>query len=263
MRQLDPIRIVCVNTLYGGNIGSICRAMQNCGLHHLRLVNPNPDLDPVELRKMALKAITVYDNRQEYPTLAEAVADCGAVAVTSGIDGFHRDQAKGPRDWAPELLEAARHKPVAIVFGAEDKGLCNDDLKLGTHWIRIPSHPDYSSLNLSQAVLLCAHELFLASGEFEPREESSPPANHEFRERMFDAWEETMLGTGFCKEDKLDHMMMGLRRVLSRGAFTENDVKIMLGLARQCQWAAKNQPDSTFSDPRNRKKTGFRASESP
>lgn len=240
---LDRIRVVCVNTLYGGNVGSICRAMMNCGLHRLTLVNPAPEIDrDPELRKMALKALSIYENRTTALSLAEAVADCGAVAVTSGIDGFHREQARGPRDWAPDLLEAAAHRPVALVFGAEDKGLCNDDLKLGTHWIRIPTDPAYSSLNLSQAVLLCAHELFLASGAWTPAVERSPPAPHAFRERMFEAWEQTLLSSGFCKPDKCPHMMMGLRRILSRGAITENDVKIMLGLARQCDWAAAH-PD--------------------
>jgi len=215
--------------------------MMNCGLSQLTLVNPAPEIhQDIELRKMALKAICVYETRREAATLAEAVADCAAVAVTSGIDGFHREQARSPREWAPELLSLASRGPVALVFGSEDKGLCNDDLKLGTHWIRIPTDPDYSSLNLSQAVLLCAHELYQAAGHFHPQSDRSPLAAHAFRERMFAAWEETLLSSGFCKADKLDHMMMGFRRILSRGAQTENDVKIMLGLARQCEWAAKN-----------------------
>jgi len=47
-----------------------------------------------------------------------------------------------------------------------------------------------------------------------------------------------MLETGFCKEDKLEHMMMGLRRIFSRGKLTENDTKILLGVARQSRWVA-------------------------
>jgi len=238
---LDNIRVVCVNTLYGGNVGSICRAMMNCGLRQLTLVNPAPEIEnDLELRKMSLKAFCVYEQRQEASTLAAAVSDCAAVAVTSGIDGFHREQARSPREWAPALLSLAERDPVALVFGAEDKGLCNDDLKLGTHWIRIPTDPEYSSLNLSQAVLLCAHELYQASGRFQPQTDRSPLAAHAFRERMYAAWEETLISSGFCKPDKLDHMMMGFRRILSRGAQTENDIKIMLGLARQCDWAARN-----------------------
>jgi tRNA C32,U32 (ribose-2'-O)-methylase TrmJ len=46
----------------------------------------------------------------------------------------------------------------------------------------------------------------------------------------------------FCEDEKREHMMLGLRRVLTRGTLTENDVKIMMGLARQASWAAKNLP---------------------
>ena len=46
----------------------------------------------------------------------------------------------------------------------------------------------------------------------------------------------------FCEDEKRDHMMLGLRRVLTRGSLTENDVKIMMGLARQASWSSKNHP---------------------
>ncbi len=236
---LDNIRVVCDTPLFGGNIGSICRAMRNAGLSRLVLVRPDPGMDKLELRKMAVRAIDVYHNRQECDSLEEAVADCGAVAMTSGVDGFYHDQARTPRDVCPDLLRIAAHSPVAIVFGTEDKGLSVDQLRLATHRIRIPSHPDYSSLNLSQAVMVLAYELYLASGEFDPPSEKSPPAPHAFRERMFEAWRQTMVDIQFCPAEKLNHMMMGFRRILSRGLLTENDVKILHGLSRQCSWAAK------------------------
>ena len=59
---------------------------------------------------------------------------------------------------------------------------------------------------------------------------------------MFEAWESTLLDIGFFDEDKAGHMMMGLRRVLTRGKLTTNDVKIMMGIARQAQWAANHKP---------------------
>jgi tRNA/rRNA methyltransferase len=80
MTSLPNIRIICVRPLYGGNIGSICRAMQNCGLHQLVLVDPNPDLDRIELRKMALKALPIYKNRKEFSSVEAAVVDCGVLA---------------------------------------------------------------------------------------------------------------------------------------------------------------------------------------
>jgi len=245
---LKNIRIVCVRPLYGGNIGSICRAMRNTGLEQLVLVNPNPDLDQVELRKMAMRALPVYEQRKEVPTLEEAVGDCGAVAMTSGVDGFYRGHAVSPRDSAGELLNLAGSKPVAVVFGPEDKGMGLEELEQATHLLRIPSHPDYPSLNLSQAVLLCCHELFVASGEYEAPEEQTPPADHRALERMFSCWRESLTDIGFCPEEKMDHMMRGVRRILSRGTLTENDVKILMGIARQTSWAATHTSPSAEVD---------------
>ena len=240
---LTSIRIVCVRPMYGGNMGSICRAMRNSGLNNLVLVDPSPDLYGAELRMMAMHALDVYKNRTEVATVEEAVGDCGAVAMTSGVDGFYRGHALSPREAAPDLLSVAeRGMPVALVFGPEDKGMGLDELKLATHLIRIPTHPEYTSLNLSQAVLLVAHEMFLASGEYKSPEDATPPASHQFRERMLSTWEETMHDIAFCPDEKIPHMMMGLRRILTRGELTENDVKILMGLARQSTWAAKNLP---------------------
>ena len=240
--SLENIRIVLVEPQHGGNIGSVCRAMQNMGLSKLVLVRPPPGIADEMLRKMALAAITVYDQRAEYPSLQEAVGDCHAVAATSARTGLYRAQAVTPRTFAPICVEAAAAGPVALVFGREDKGLCNDDLKIATHILQIPSAPEYLSLNLAQAVMVCAYEIYVAAGTFQPAEETSPDAPVELRERMFEAWREAMLDTGFSKEDKLEHMMMGLRRILTRGKLTEADAKILMGLARQSQWAARHHP---------------------
>jgi len=130
---------------------------------------------------------------------------------------------------------------VALVFGREDNGLSNDELALCTHIIQIPTTKEYTSINLAQAAMICCYELFVASGVYEGQQEKSEPATSELRERMFAIWRDTLLGIGFMKEDKADHMMFGLRRVLSRGAFTIDDVHIMMGVARQLEWATRNR----------------------
>jgi tRNA/rRNA methyltransferase len=128
---------------------------------------------------------------------------------------------------------------VALVFGREDNGLSNEELALCTHIITIPSTGEYRSLNIAQAVMVCCYELFVATETFEPPSEKSAAASSEFRERMFEMWRDMMLKTGFSKPDKLEHMMFGLRRILNRGTRTTDDVRIMMGLARQAVWAAE------------------------
>ena len=231
------IRVVLVSPLYGGNVGSTCRAMANMGVSDLAIAAPRT-LDLKEAQMMACHAQSILEGRTEYASPADAVADCGMVIGTTARGGLYRQHARTAREWAPEILnQALGGSRVAIVFGPEDNGLANEDLALCTHIIQIPTTTDFSSLNLSQAVLICLYEVFVQSETHVPPSEKSEPASSEFRERMFSLWRESLLKIGFMNDDKADHMMLGLRRVMSRGALTNDDVKIMMGIARQTEWA--------------------------
>ena len=234
---LDNIRVVMVGPLYSGNIGSVCRAMANMGLSDLAIVDP-PPLNMDEARMMACHAADILDGRSEFKTLAEAVSDCGAVMGATARMGLYRQHAKTPREWAPKALEVAREGRVALVFGREDKGLSNEELALCTQIIQIPTTKEYPSLNVAQAVMVCCYEIFVAAGVYEPPKEKSAEASSDLRERMFEMWRRTLLHIGFMEEDKADHMMYGLRRILSRGTLTVDDVRILMGIARQAYWAA-------------------------
>ena len=238
-RSMDNIRVVLVGPMYGGNVGAVCRAMANMGLRELAVVAPRP-LNVNEAHMMACHAAHLFDRRREFDTLAEAVADCGAVAGATVRPGLYRRHAKTPRELAPELLARSAGGRVALVFGREDKGLTNEELALCSHVVRIPTSRRFASLNVSQAVVICAYELFVASGAYEPPVEKSPEASSDLRERMFGMWREMLSTVGFMKDDKADHMMMGVRRVMSRGALTSDDVRIMMGVARQAQRAAQH-----------------------
>jgi TrmH family RNA methyltransferase len=240
MNPLENIRIVLVEPKYGGNIGSVCRVMMNMGVTDLALVGNPEQFDMEEARKLAFRAEDMLDRIQIFRTLEEAVADCTVVAGTSARTGFYRDHAYLPREIAPVILDsAARHK-TALVFGREDKGLFNNEIAVCTHIINIPSSELYRSLNLSHSVMVCCYELFLLAGSatYRPPEESSPEADGKMRERLYEAWSAMMIETGFCEEEKLEHMMLGLRRIFSRGKLTVNDAKILLGLAKQSRWVA-------------------------
>lgn len=233
---LENIRVVMVNPIYSGNIGSVCRAMANMGLCDLALVDPKP-LKMDEARMMACHAQDILESRTEFGTLAEAVADCCVVMGTTAREGLYRQHVKTPREWAPRALEASGSGRVALVFGPEDNGLSNEDVALCTQLIQIPTTREYSSLNVAQAVMICCYEIFAVSGGYTPPIEKSEEASSDLRERMFDMWREMLLQVGFMEEEKAEHMMLGIRRVFSRGAVTEDDVRILMGAARQVRWA--------------------------
>ncbi len=237
---LKNIRVVLVGTLYSGNVGSVCRAMANMGLGELTLAGPRICDDWAEAARLAVHATDILEARREVGTLAEAVADCAFAVGTTARGGLYRQHVKTPREAAPELLKLAAAGKVALVFGREDKGLFNDEIALCTHLLRIPVHPGYTSLNLAQAVLLCCYELYSALGVYEPPVEKSLPAVAAHKQKLMEKWREMLLLIGFMKEDKADHMMQGVQRIFSRGVYSEDDVAIMMGVARQADWAARH-----------------------
>jgi TrmH family RNA methyltransferase len=234
---LENIRIVLCRPIYGGNVGSVCRVMANMGLSDLALVAPEK-IDWEDAQKMACAAQDILANRRETATLEEALADCVLVAGTTARLGLYRQHATSPRECAPMILEAASKGKAALLFGPEDNGLNNVELALCNRLIQIPSTKEYRSLNISHAVMVCAYELFIAAGVFEAIGEKSPPVDTRTKEQMFKMWEKALLETGFMEPDKAQHMMLGVRRIFSRGKLTEDDVRILMGIARQTLWCA-------------------------
>ena len=240
MNPLRNSRIVLVRPIYGGNLGAVCRAMKNMGLADLWLVKPEPDLDFNEAQKYALHAADdVLAHRRQVDTVEEAINDCAVVAATTGLKGLYRSHTKSPREVAPRLLESAQNHPVAVMFGPEDHGLSNEEMKRATHIVTIPSTNAYSSLNLAQSVMVCCYELWLATEQYQPPQEFHAEAPVVMRERLFQLWQEMLVDIKFCDHKKLEHMMMGFRRIFGRSYLSEADVNILMGLARQAMWCAE------------------------
>lgn len=237
---LDNIKVVLVGTLYSGNVGSACRAMANMGIRKLVLAAPNIQNGWEEGERMAVHATDILNGRQEFATFEEAVADCVAVVGTTARGGLYRQHVRAPRDCAPDLLACAAQGPVALVFGREDKGLLNEEIAQCTHLIRIPVDEGYTSINLSQAVLITCYEFFAASGFYQPPREKAPPAPQAQKMQLMKNWQIMLRDIGFMDEKQTDHMMQGIHRIFSRGVQTRDDAAIMLGVARQALWAHHN-----------------------
>jgi tRNA/rRNA methyltransferase len=137
-------------------------------------------------------------------------------------------------------LSLAQSGPVALVFGREDKGLLNEEIAQCTHLIRIPVDEGYTSINLSQAVLITCYEFFTASGRYQPPREKAPPAPQAQKMQLMKNWSAMLQEIGFMKSEQEDHFMQGFHRVFSRGVFTRDDAALLLGVARQAIWATKN-----------------------
>lgn len=239
MTPLDNINIILVEPINSGNVGSICRAIQNNGITNLSIVKGNKNINWDEAKKLACNAKNQLKEISIYKSLKEAVADCTIVAGTSARRGFYRETSITIEKFAPIGLETAIYHKIALVFGREDKGLYNNEIALCTHLIQIPSSSLYTSINLSHAVMICCYEIFKITDEFKPSIEKADEASSELKERMFSLWKEMIIETKFTHDQKIDHMMMGIRRILNRGKLTIPDTKILMGLAKQTIWITK------------------------
>lgn len=243
MPDLHNVRIVLVSPLYSGNVGSVSRAMANMGLSDLTLVASRVSDGWEEGERMAVHAADLLRQRREVASLDEAVADCSMVVGTTARLGLYRQHVRTPRELATELCGQAAAGPVALVFGREDHGLSNEEVGRCTHLLRIPTASTYVSLNLAQAVMICCYELHLAAGAYEAPQEKAPAAPAAQRQRLLQLWREAMLQIGFMNTEKADHMMQGFQRIFSRGVRTTDDANILMGVARQAQWASRHAGD--------------------
>jgi len=234
--MLSNIRVVLVEPRGSGNIGSVARAMKNMGLSDLAIVG-KARTQSFWARAMAVHAREILAAVKRCTTLREAVADCGLVVGTTCRPGLYRSHARSPREVATEIVSAACEQKAALVFGPEDHGLSNRDLQYCQRLVTIPTHKEYPSLNVAQAVVICLYEIFLAAVEQVPKE-SIERASAEQIEQLFDRMRRALLNIGFLDPQNPDHLLLALRRLLGRAGLEERDVRILSGLFRQIEWYA-------------------------
>lgn len=153
------IRIVLVEPQYTGNIGSVARIMKNFGFNDLILINP-PIID-IESKKMAMHAYDILENTKIYDKIEDIIYDSDYVVGTTSIVGG-RSYIRKPY-FTPERLKMVlkdKEGTVSILFGREDNGLSNDELKICDAILNIPSSSDYLALNLAQSVGIILYEMY-------------------------------------------------------------------------------------------------------
>lgn len=188
-------------------------------LRELSLVRP-PEMEPVRLEGIAHRALDVYERARTFDSLSEAIADASFVVGTSARARTARRNYVQPREVAGEIIRRARVGRVAVVFGREDRGLTNEALDRCQRVAIIPTHPDYSSLNLAQACLVLSYEIFLAAGgsidEMPTGRRQTRPARSADLEDMYGALEEGLERIEFFKSRHPDTVLRTLRTALAR-----------------------------------------------
>jgi TrmH family RNA methyltransferase len=237
--SLDRLVVVLWETQDYVNIAGTIRAMKNFGLTRLRLVSP-AEWDPWRIAGIAHDTGDVIEGTRIFPSLQEALADCTYVGGMTARERRAKRAVGRPREVAAELLERAAalqpdDGPIAVLFGREDKGLSNEALDLCHRTVTIATNPEHRSLNLAQAVLVLAYEIWMAAeGEtqpFRPPRRDAPPATVEQLEGMFADMERALWTVDFFKTRQTESVMRTLREVARRADLDAREAAFLRALS--------------------------------
>jgi TrmH family RNA methyltransferase len=232
--------VVLVRPREEGNVGSAARAMANMGLSRLILVEPAAELGGTA-RAFAVGARAVLDGAVRVPSLPEALAPFRRVVGTTST----RDRRLGipiltPRELPAWLTQDSPDTPTVLVFGPDVGGLTNEELALAGAVVTIPCSPVQPTLNLSQAVLILAYELFLARGETPAGDAwEEPPATAGEIDGLLGHAADVLTAVGFARDDSFHGVLRDLRRLAARAAPASRDVRILRGICRRVQGAIR------------------------
>ena len=218
------------------NIATTARAMMNFGLRRLRLVNPE-DWDERRVLGIAHAAGPVVDRVEIVDSLDGALADTVHVAGTSARRRTAAFVWQHPGEAVPELLAlaAADRGPVALLFGREDRGLENPELDRCDRVLTVPTDEAFSSLNLAQAVILIAHQLWMAGpggeAELPTWRKAAEPATHAELEELFRDAQGTLTEMEFFKKKNPAAIMRTFRAIARRADLDRREAKLLRATA--------------------------------
>jgi tRNA/rRNA methyltransferase len=227
---IEPPVIVLVRPQLGENIGKAARAMLNFGLTEMRLVTPrdgwpNPDAGPA-----AAGADEVLERAQLFDSVADAVADCAHVYATTVRKRGVTKPVLTP-EAALRQIHAQRGRS-AILFGPERSGLETADVALARAIVTVPVNPAFGSLNLAQAVILCAYEWSRGRELAQPpAEEILPPAAQEELEGLIAHFERLLEPRDyFFPHSRAAATRRTLRTVLTKPGWNHLEIRTLRGI---------------------------------
>ncbi len=261
----DRVVVVLVRARNPSNIGASARAMHDLGFRHLRIVNEFPV--PFQAAKAAVDASSVVNAALEFPTVAEAVADCTVIFGTTAVGERVLEHPLQP---LPEAAASIRtqlasdpNAKVAILFGSEKTGLSNDELSHCHALLTIPMNPlaeRHLSMNLGQAVAVILYAISDTTSDRVPHleqslrtrwDESDPEASAPSGEieRLTTLLRSLLDASGYTRRHPANSREPTIRRLVRRMALNPTDAQVWTGILRQLQHTIAGQASETQSTP--------------
>ncbi|NPU94628.1 MAG: RNA methyltransferase [Gammaproteobacteria bacterium] len=251
MQLLDRLRIVMINTSDSGNIGAAARAMKTMGLRQLVLVQPD-EFPTAKATARASAAADLLHNARVVQTLDEAIGDCQLVFGTSARLRTIPWPLIDPRQGASRVMNEPEGADIAILFGREDAGLTNEELRRCHFHICIPANEEYPVLNIGAAIQVICYEMRMAALERQAspvapdqsgmQQWDEPLVSSEDMERFLRHFEETLLDINFFDPNNPKQLVTRVRRLFLRTRMDRLEMNLLRGVLSTVQKRVKERP---------------------
>ena len=239
--QAHLLRWVLVETSHPGNVGSGARALKTMGFSDLHLIKPKIKgvANHAEAIALASGAADLLAASQESEALVEVVQGCSLVL---GLTSREREFGPPALDWesARRLIAqtVSNQGKVALVFGPERTGLENHHLSLCTHRVWLDANPDYPSLNLAQALMVCAYTLRETLGQDISKNLGTGTDIAGFADpaavtAMLAHWREGLEAIGYLDPANPKKLMSRLEALFARSRLHKEEIDLLRGIAKQ------------------------------
>ncbi len=218
----ESVRVVLVRPKDSRNVGAVCRAIKNMGITSLSIVMDDL-IDPKKAEVLAIHASDVLERAEVYWKLEDAIRGASLVAgVTRRRGKWRKYFSVTPAELAERAMQI-KEGWVALVFGDEVSGLTDRDLSLCNISVRIPSSPDFPSLNLSHAVQIVVYEILKARDKRYTR--LYKPITWKRLNGLTGVMVKSLRAIGFFKQVTGEDMRVFFRDILGRAMLSEGEAK--------------------------------------
>lgn len=217
------------------NIGSVCRAMKTMGVHDLVIVPKGRSYDSAEVSVTAVHAADVYENARLCASVAEAVSECALAVAFTRRSGRRRKLAVAtPEEVAGRVARIKAPAQAALVFGNEEHGLTGDQIDSCHMVCRIPSAPEYPSLNLAQAVQIACYALFRTAAPLS--EHGSSPVDARRVEALTEEATAIVERAGYAGDYDRKTSRLFIRDLIARSALTPGEARRLTSILKKIRY---------------------------
>ena len=242
LQAANLLRWILVETSHAGNVGSAARAMKTMGFNDLHLIKPKTSGIHKEAEAIALAsgATDLLESAVEHQSLDQAI---GGYPLVLGLTSRDREFGPPAIDWQSALAlicqNTQNHGKTALVFGPERTGLENHHLSFCTHRVWLDANPDYPSLNLAQALMVCAYTLrqalqdpnldVISKNQAADMDLADPAAVT----AMLEHWRKGLEAIAYLDPANPKKLMPRLEALFARSRLRKEEIDLLRGIAKQ------------------------------